>query len=568
MTRGLRAKLFLTSIAVIVLIGMPAALYIRGELTATIEERARDDLRQLARGARVAFLALPGLDEVSADQVAERLARDAAIEVDVIGFDRRMIASSSEVGVSGDILDRPEVHDAIDQGWGYAQRARRAFYAVRLVAPGDVGAIVRVSRPIDELDAAYDRLYTLGAFAAALGLIVALGMTVLASRLFTNELGRLVDHARAIAGGGSRRIPVETTDEIGALGGSLNELAEGLDRTVEELARERTLLESVLDSISQGVVALDRDRRITAMNDAARRILELETAPIGAAFIDHVRIPAVLALLPPSETSTAEVQTARGVRVLARVAAMPGGDGAILMLEDVSAMRRLETIRRDFVANVSHELRTPVSIIRANAETLIGGAKDDPVFSGKLVDGLHRNAERLALILADLLDLSRLDAGQYRIELAAVDARGAAEQAVAALEQKAAARRIALTLAASAGLTLRGDAKALDQVLVNLVDNAIKYTPDGGHVWVEATARGDRVRFEVRDDGPGIAPRHRDRIFERFYRVDPGRSREMGGTGLGLSIVKHLVESMGGAVGVDGNQPRGSTFWIELPRAA
>jgi len=253
--------------------------------------------------------------------------------------------------------------------------------------------------------------------------------------------------------------------------------------------------------------------------------------------------------------------------VLARVAAIPGRDGCILMLEDVTAMRRLETIRRDFVANVSHELRTPVSIIRANAETLIGGAKDDPRFSTKLIDGLHRNAERLARILTDLLDLSRLDAGQYRVEPVDVDVRGVAEQAIAALERTAGDRQVAVTLAAGDGLVVRADPKALDQVLVNLIDNAIKYSTTGGHAWVEAQPRGDRVRIEIRDDGPGIAPRHRDRIFERFYRVDPGRSREIGGTGLGLSIVKHLVESMGGQVGVDGNEPRGSTFWVELPRA-
>jgi two-component system phosphate regulon sensor histidine kinase PhoR len=235
------------------------------------------------------------------------------------------------------------------------------------------------------------------------------------------------------------------------------------------------------------------------------------------------------------------------------------------MLEDVSAVRRLETIRRDFVANVSHELRTPVSIIRANAETLLGGARDDPAMAGRLIEGLHRNAERLARILADLLDLSRLEAGQYRIELRALDLRAAAEQAVATLETSASAKQVSIEVAIADGTTARGDAKAVDQVLVNLLDNAVKYSAAGGHVWVDARRAGDRVRVEVRDDGQGIAPHHRARIFERFYRVDPGRSRDMGGTGLGLSIVKHLVESQGGEIGVDANQPTGSVFWFELP---
>jgi two-component system phosphate regulon sensor histidine kinase PhoR len=257
-----------------------------------------------------------------------------------------------------------------------------------------------------------------------------------------------------------------------------------------------------------------------------------------------------------------------GVRLVAQVAPARSGDGAMLLLQDVTSMRRLETIRRDFVANVSHELRTPVSIIRANAETLLSGALDDPRFAGKMVDAIHRNAERLARILADLLDLSRLEAGQYRIELNALALAPAIEQAAASVETAAAAKQIAVTADVAADLVAAADAKALDQILVNLIENAVKYTPPGGHVWITARSRGERVRIEVRDDGPGIAPKDRERIFERFYRVDPGRSRDLGGTGLGLSIVKHLVESLQGAIGVDPNHPAGSVFWVELRAAS
>jgi two-component system phosphate regulon sensor histidine kinase PhoR len=247
-----------------------------------------------------------------------------------------------------------------------------------------------------------------------------------------------------------------------------------------------------------------------------------------------------------------------GTRLVARTAPLRGG-GCLLTVEDVTAVRKLETVRRDFVANVSHELRTPVSIIRANAETLIGGAKDEPVIATRLLDGVHRNTERLARILTDLLDLSRLEAGSYRIETATIDVRAAAEQAVAALGTDK-----PIEIVVPAELAVRGDAPALDQVLVNLLDNAVKY---GGRAWIDARRRGERVRIEIKDDGPGIAARHRERIFERFYRVDPGRSREVGGTGLGLSIVKHLVETMAGDVGVEANEPRGSIFWLELPAA-
>jgi two-component system phosphate regulon sensor histidine kinase PhoR len=219
------------------------------------------------------------------------------------------------------------------------------------------------------------------------------------------------------------------------------------------------------------------------------------------------------------------------------------------------------------VANVSHELRTPVSIIRANAETLLDGAVDDPVHARPLLEAAHRNAERLSHIIADLLDLSRLEAGRYEIHRAAVPAAEVAGRAIDAVGRAASERGTAIRDEVPAALAVQADDKALEQVLVNYLENAVKYTPPGGQIRVAARKTGDRVRIEVCDNGPGIDARHRARVFERFYRVDPGRSRDMGGTGLGLSIVKHMAEAMGGAVGVDPVEPHGSAFWIELQAA-
>jgi len=346
------------------------------------------------------------------------------------------------------------------------------------------------------------------------------------------------------------------------------DLARGGERTGAALARERALLASVLDTMHQGVVALDEERRITLINDAARVLLDLTYAPIGEPLLDHVRLPAILELLPPKpDAAPVELQTPKGIRIEARVDRLATGDGCILLLEDVTEIRKLETIRRDFVANVSHELRTPVAIIRANTETLLGGALDDPKMGPKLIDGLHRNSERLARILADLLDLSRLEAGHYRIELTKVPLAAAVSDAVQTINGAIADKKLAAQIEVADDLAVNADSAALEHVLVNLIDNAVKYTPSGGHVGIAARRNGTKIRVEVSDDGPGIAERNRERIFERFYRVDPGRSRAMGGTGLGLSIVKHLVESMGGQVGVDANEPQGSTFWVELHSA-
>jgi len=315
------------------------------------------------------------------------------------------------------------------------------------------------------------------------------------------------------------------------------------------------------------VVVLDGKRRIIAINNAAQELLDLQGYVVDADFADRVRSPELVALLArATERAAAEIELPSGIKVAARVSALSGSErrGTLLVLDDITTVRKLETVRKDFVANVSHELRTPVSIIRANAETLIAGAMEDPKIGPKLVEGLHRNAERLARIVTDLLDLSRLDAGFYRIESRPIDLEAAASNAVAAVDPKAQGKQITITNEVGEIGDAMGDTEALDQVLVNLLDNAVKYTQTGGHVWLRAARNGEHVRVEVADDGPGIPDQHRQRIFERFYRVDPGRSREMGGTGLGLSIVKHLVESMGGDVGVDANQPRGSKFWFDL----
>ena len=403
-----------------------------------------------------------------------------------------------------------------------------------------------------------------GAFAIAIGAGWAVALAL------RGALRELVKSTHDVVRDPNRRIASDgpADDEVRELAEWVNFLADDAVKSHRALARERMLLAAVVEGLTQGVIAVDGEHRIELLNDAARKMLGVTSSPVGEPLIDFVRVPELFDLIDSDVAATAEVQLPNTPRALIRTARKWGGDGRVLLLEDVTTMRRLETVRRDFVANVSHELRTPVAVIRANAETLIAGAKDDPAIAGKLVDGLHRNAERLARILADLLDLSRLDAGQYRLELSAVPVEPMIEQALTAVETQAARRKVKVTVAIPDALAVRADPKALDHILVNLIDNGVKYGRPDGNVWVEARAAGDDVRIEVRDDGPGIADKHRARVFERFYRADPSRSREAGGTGLGLSIVKHLVESMGGDVGVEPNAAQGSIFWLRLPQAS
>lgn len=399
----------------------------------------------------------------------------------------------------------------------------------------------------------------------ALALVAATSLVTAAAA--RRSLRRLAVTTQQIIRDPKKRVP------IASAGGAHRDLVQWINALAEEasdsraaLARERTLLASVADGLTQGVIALDGERRIEMLNDAARRMIGAPGTMTSESLLELVRVPELRALVEEPRDASAEIQLPNGPRALIRVARTYGRAGCVLLLEDVTQVRRLETVRRDFVANVSHELRTPVAVIRANAETLLAGAKDDPQMATKLIDGLHRNAERLARILADLLDLSRLDAGQYRLEVSTVPVRAVTEQSLSAVETQAQKRGVTVAIEVPEALAVKADPKALDQILVNLIDNGVKYTRPEGHVWVEAKELGDAVRIEVRDDGPGIADKHRERVFERFYRADPSRSREAGGTGLGLSIVKHLVESMGGEVGVEPNSPSGTIFWLRLPK--
>ena len=575
MNLGLGSRLLVTTLTVVIVLELIAAIALRASLHRTVERQVTAELARHAASVRAAVVDLPGLDGPAGRRGVARIAAATATQILIVRGDGVLLASSDDDLAPGDLLDRPELRAALDpeRELGLARRGGRILVA-RPFRYGDGAAVVRVSTSDDVIDAAEHELYRLLGIGAIIGVVIAVGMALVTVNLIRRQVRRLADSAGQVASGGARRIALDGAgDELHLLGTSFNQVAADGERATTQLATERALLASVLDSLTQGVIAVDGTRRIRMINPAARALLDLPTVPVGEALIDHVRVPALLDALDALDDGdgnadrTAELTTAAGTRLLAKVARRRGGDGHIVVLEDVTAIRRLETIRRDFVANASHELRTPVSVIRANAETLLAGAKDDPAMATRLIDGLGRNAMRLSHLVVDLLDLSRIESGQLERVRAPVAIAAAVVEARASVDEPAARRKVTVAIEVADDLAIRGDASALDQILVNLVDNAVKYTSAGGHVWIRARRIGASVRLEVADDGPGVAPHQRERVFERFYRVDPGRSREVGGTGLGLAIVKHLVEAMGGKVGLDANHPTGALFWVELPAA-
>ncbi|TNF32440.1 MAG: PAS domain-containing protein [Deltaproteobacteria bacterium] len=402
-----------------------------------------------------------------------------------------------------------------------------------------------------------------------LALVGALGTSVTLA-LVLGPGGAASDRfARAVARA-EQRADVHAARET-SLEDDLSHLTDRLARAVGRLAEQRDRYASVLRGMDAAVFAIDEDERITVTNPAMLELFALEVDPIGAHYLDVV---------PPAvEDCVSEAQHGRAARVelelpgderrnvVAYGSPLGEGPGVAVVCRDVTAVRHLERIRRDFVANVSHELRTPVSVIQASAETLLDGALGDPTHARNFVAAIERHASRLTRIIAGLLDLARLEAGQRGLAKERVNVRAAALRALDLVVGPADVKDISVEIALSEDLFLLADTKGVDQVLSNLLENAVKYGELHGHVAVTSTIEEGWVRVAVADDGPGIKEKHRKRVFERFYRVDKGRSREQGGTGLGLAIVKHLVLAMGGSVGVDPGEPKGCVFWLRLPLA-
>jgi two-component system phosphate regulon sensor histidine kinase PhoR len=579
---GFQQKLFLMSLVLVLAVIAVAGVFVSASLEERNATRTEEELTRHAAVARLVIESLPAMPTgARADAVADALGAATASRVTVIGADGRVLGDSGLTPTEVDHVenhgDRPEVRAALAGGVGLSRRYSTTVRSDMLyVATGferaDARGAVRVARSLANIEEELGRLYWMLAVAGLLGLGLAAGIGWFSALRFTGALVRLVDYARRLSeGGGQAPFPENRKDELGGIAGSVYQLSQRLEGHVATLARERDRFEAVLDGMGEAVIALDQDGRITLINRAGVRLFGLADEPLGRTLLETIRVPELHELatrLEPEGEGAAEfdLPTPAAPRVLARAARRRSGE-TVLVLLDVTELRRLETVRRDFVANVSHELRTPVAVIRANAETLAGGAIDDPVAGRRFLASMVASSERLSRLIADLLDISRIESGTLELDFRPVPVAEALGRARAAMADRAAARSIALIAEDASGLVVRADSRALDQVLSNLVDNAVKYIPEGGHVGLGARRLDGRIRLEVRDDGPGVEPRHRGRLFERFYRVDPGRSRELGGTGLGLAIVKHLVTAMGGAAGMDAAPGGGSIFWIELDAA-
>jgi two-component system phosphate regulon sensor histidine kinase PhoR len=415
-----------------------------------------------------------------------------------------------------------------------------------------------------------------GVFIVAL--LVGVAQAILVSSLWAHTLTRnvrgITATARAMAAGDlGIRTPVLGGDELGDLGRALDQLARTLAAALDRLRREHDLLNRVVNGMREGVLLLDRQGRVVLANSALRDMLLLAPDVVGKMPLEVIRNAELKRTLDEAaasdDTISGEIDLGdlKRRQLLVHAAALRGqpGGGLLAVFVDMTDLRRLETIRRDFVANVSHELRTPIATVRSAAETLRGALITQPQMASVFVEIIERQSERLQSLVEDLLDLARIESKQFRLSLEPVSLAPIVDHIVSLFRERAEEKHIRLRAEVARDLPLgRADPRALEQVLTNLLDNAVKYGSDGVSVTVRASREADNLRVSVADTGAGIDEAHLPRLFERFYRVDPGRSRDVGGTGLGLSIVKHLVEAMDGRVGVESAPGRGTTFTFTL----
>jgi two-component system phosphate regulon sensor histidine kinase PhoR len=577
----LRHKILLAYALIFGLWAAGLGLYMRSVVASHVTAQQRDALLPEARMARASILA-PGV-AISAGALQPRAAAVAALaglRVTVIAADGVVLADTEADPTKMENHGlRPEIVQARREGWGWAVRRSPTLGVDMLyVAVAQGGEpTVRLARPLsgvrhlnaDLFDALLVGLVLAGVAGSLAGLRISEGLAA--------SMAHLARVARAIGAGDlSARAAVRSGDEAGDLATAINAMAEGLERTGAELAGSTAQVRAILHHMTDGLLLVGADGLVALVNPAAARMLAADAAAAtshdlsylagGYELAETVRRALDLGTVTEVEFTAPGAEERRLQAAAAPVEVEDGRRGAVVVLRDVTRVRRLEQVRRDFIANAGHELRTPVAAVRSLAEALAAGALADPQAGPAFLDQIVGNTERMAQLVDDMMELARLEVVEHPLE--SVDVGAVVARAVEHLRPQAEAREVTVTAEVPEGTFALGNADSLETVVANLVDNALKYAAEGRAVEVTARHEGDEVLIAVADHGPGIPAAERARIFERFYRLDRARSRELGGTGLGLSIVKHAVEAMGGAVSVEETPGGGATFVVTLRAAA
>jgi two-component system phosphate regulon sensor histidine kinase PhoR len=577
----LRLRLALPFLAVFVTILLLLSIILGSRARELYIDRLTDELdvqaHLIADDAGRALAGGSTPDEIQA--IIESLSGQVPNRITIIGPDGTVYADSqSDPATMTNHANRPEVVEALTEGKGESSRSSatldQEFLYVAVPISQVEGATARVAVPLDDVEATVRnvRLWTLAAATTAIAMVAAIAWFI--SGRIIQPLENLRRQAHEVAGGNlSARVTPSETKEFAEVGYAFNRMTEELETSHAALNKARLRLEAVLGELTDGVVITDEFGVVLRMNAAAENLLATkEATSIGKPFLqvarDHELNDLLRAALDGQKHSEAAIEHGLNRRTLlttAQVVEDVRERLGLVVLRDISELRRLETVRREFVANVSHELRTPLTSIRAMVETLEAGAIDDEAMTADFLGRIVGEVDRLTALVEDLLDLARLEAGRTTLSYSKIDPYDLVQQGADRLRTQIERAQLTMEVVAEGTLSpISVDRVRLEQVLINLVHNAIKFTPAGGHLLLRVRQDGSNTTtIEVEDTGVGIAPAEQIRLFERFYKSDKARRSE--GTGLGLAIAKHIVQSHGGSISVESVVGEGSTFRIIVP---
>ncbi|MFO7698771.1 MAG: ATP-binding protein [Anaerolineae bacterium] len=553
--------------------------FVRSSYIDQLQSRLSADAHLLAEVARPVFMT-GGTGR--ADELADQYSAIIGARITFIDSTGVVVGDSeADIATMLNHLQRPEIVQAREAGEGVARRYSDTvtYDALYLAVPVTTGAAeqgyVRLAVPLKAIDQSVATLRRRILGATGLMLLVALVLGIALAEKTARPIRELTGVVQRVADGElSARLVPRSEDEVGTLTRAFFSMTDTLRSTIEDLTRERSEADAILEHMADGIVITDATGRIQLINRAAQRILGTDANDaLGHSLPQIAREEEIILVLRACLREKKEQYELveltghnRFLQVIATPVAAVNGARCLLVLQDLGQVKRLETIRRDFVSNISHELRTPIASLRALIDTLRGGALQDPPAATHFLERMDTEIDDLTQMVEELLELSRIESGQAPIRLEPVAVADVLEPAVERLRMQAERASLTLDVQLPPGLTsILADRQQLQLVVTNLVQNAIKFTPAGGRIIVGAVEAGDHVTISVRDTGIGIPANVLPRIFERFYKADPARAS--GGTGLGLAIAKHIVQAHGGEITVESVEQEGSTFSFTVLRS-
>jgi len=587
--RRLIWQLYPSYLVVILLALLAISWYTSQTLKQSYLDRTKSDLQ--AQGQllmqQVTGLLAP-FEPTKIDRLCKKVGENTTTRFTVVAPDGTVIGDSNEIPRHMDNHgNRPEIAAANGGNVGASTRYSKTleqsmmYVALPLTIENRIVAVVRTSIPLTAVEAAIWSWQLKIILAGLLIALLASGVCLFISRSISRPIETMTQGAERFARGDLKhRLKPSETLELARLAKAMNQMAGELKNRIESLVNQRNEYEAVLTSMIEGVIAVDMDERILSINQAAVTMLKITALDLkGRNILEAIRNQnihefIVDALNSGTATQGDVVVHQRGEMIL-NTQCTPlrnAGDeriGTLVVLNDVTKMRHLENVRRDFVANVSHEIKTPLTAIKGFVETILNSSGEDPETLLKFLKIINKHADRLGTIIEDLLSLARLEQqdGSSKNNLVNRNVRDIIDTAVQIVKSKADEKKIDLKITCSSDIAVSVDPTLIEQAIVNLLDNAIKYSPENDRIEIKTKWIDQKIAILIKDNGPGIAVKHQPRLFERFYRVDKARSRKLGGTGLGLAIVKHIAQTHGGSVTVDSSPGHGSTFTLVLPIA-